>query len=210
MDILDFVQKLAVVQMPNVFNPYSERCPEADQWAAPTIRRSNLAMYLEAAKCTVSSVWFGRDLGYRGGRRTGLPLTDEKHLTVFSSLFGGVELSKATVGPPVAERTAGFVWNVIRRMETPPFLWNIFPFHPFEPGKPMSNRCHKALELKECWWFVASLLDWLQPDIIVAIGQDAHRTLSNRGYDCTYVRHPSYGGHAEFVCGIEELYGLDS
>lgn len=206
MDTSAFVEKLALVRMPNVFNPYRERCLAADRLDAPAIRQRNLTAYLEAAGTIASSVWFGRDLGYRGGRRTGLPLTDEMHLTILTGVFGGVQVSRATVGPPMAERTAGLVWNVIRRMETPPFLWNIFPFHPFEPGEPMSNRCHRATERRECEQFIPQLLDWLQPRIVVAIGQDAHRTLSNLGYKCTYVRHPSYGGHIDFVRGIERIF----
>jgi len=31
-----------------------------------------------------NTIWMGRDLGYRGGRRTGLALTDEAHLPLFS------------------------------------------------------------------------------------------------------------------------------
>ena len=48
---------------------------------APAIRRSNLGLVLEAALAGgISSLWIARDLGHRGGRRTGLALTDEVHL----------------------------------------------------------------------------------------------------------------------------------
>lgn len=209
MDTRAFIEELADVRMPNVFNPYRETCPDADLSQAPNIRRSNLVSYFDAAERIVSSVWFGRDLGYRGGRRTGLPLTDERHLTTFGLQFGGIEVTKATVGPSVSERTAGLVWNVIVRMETPPFLWNVFPFHPHEPGDPMSNRTHRAAESRECDHFIVKILDWLQPSTVVAIGQDAFRVLSRLGYEASYIRHPSYGGHVDFVRGVEQLYGLD-
>src|SRR5262249_29263157 len=93
----------------------------------------------------VDSIWIARDLGYRGGRRTGLPLTDEVHLPTFSHVFGGLKVHRATIGPPVAERTAAIVWRMLRCISVPVFLWNVFPFHPYLPGEPLSNRCHSAV-----------------------------------------------------------------
>jgi hypothetical protein len=50
-------------------------------------------------------MWIARDLGYRGGRRTGVPLADDVHLPLVGQLLGGVELQRATKGPLIAERT---------------------------------------------------------------------------------------------------------
>jgi hypothetical protein len=203
-----FVVDLAEIRLDSVFNPYADRCALSDRREAPAIRRANLTEFLRAAKGTVTSIWFGRDLGYRGGRRTGLALTDEQHLDAFSARYGGISVTQATKGPPIGERTASVVWSILRRLTDPPFLWNVFPFHPHEPDNPMSNRCHTAIERRKCAPLVGALLDWLQPATIVAIGNDAHKALSNLGYECNYVRHPSYGGQADFLRGITELYGL--
>ena len=54
----------------------------------------------------METIWIARDLGYRGGRRTGVPLTDEVHLTHAAALMGGIALERATEGPAIAERTA--------------------------------------------------------------------------------------------------------
>src|SRR5439155_19264406 len=80
-------------------------CPEAADY-----RRANLEAFLEAAiEKGVNTVWIARDLGYRGGRRTGVPLTDDVHLECVSRLFGGLNVKRATLGPVVAERTAAVI-----------------------------------------------------------------------------------------------------
>ncbi|WP_439952990.1 hypothetical protein, partial [Escherichia coli] len=78
----------------------------------------------------VDSIWIARDLGYRGGRRTGLALTDEAHLSAHAGLYGQLPLARATRGPAMTERTATVIWQVLRDLRRPIFLWNVFPLHP--------------------------------------------------------------------------------
>jgi predicted 2-oxoglutarate/Fe(II)-dependent dioxygenase YbiX len=74
-----FAAALAETCLPSVFNPYRETCAHHDHPEA--VRRRNLKRCLEAAlDARVDTIWIARDLGYRGGRRTGVPLTDEVHL----------------------------------------------------------------------------------------------------------------------------------
>jgi hypothetical protein len=205
-----FIEALAAIRLQDVFNPYADRCEVYDKPNAPVLRRQNLCAFLEAATAqTIDSIWIARDLGYRGGRRTGLPLTDEVHLPTFGQVFGGVQLNRATVGPVVAERTAATVWHVLTKMRVPLFLWNVFPFHPYLPGDSLSNRCHTVREWRACESFLIELLDMLKPRQFVAIGTAAYRALTHLGcQDCYYVRHPSYGGQSAFLAGITELYGI--
>jgi hypothetical protein len=91
-----------------------------------------------------------------------------------------------------------------------PFFWNTFPFHPYEVGDPMSNRAHSRQELQQVWALNLELLDLLQPQKLVAIGNDAHDALTREGLKCEYVRHPSYGGQADFVAGLRRIHGLGS
>ena len=203
-----FVEALSTVQLDAVFNPYSDHCPLHDRADAPQRRRANLRRFLESlADDEVDSIWIARDLGYRGGRRTGLPLTDEMHLQTFSEVYG-LPLSRATKGPLMAERTAAIIWNVLQRIDRPVFLWNIFPLHPFEPGNPLSNRCHTRAEREMFSDVLFTLLDMLRPRRVIAIGRDAQKALADMSLDCHAVRHPSYGGQSEFISTMCALYGL--
>jgi uracil-DNA glycosylase len=206
----NFVKALSTVQLDAVFNPYSERCDLYDRADAPKRRRANLRGFLDAVSATgVDSVWIARDLGYRGGRRTGLPLTDEAHLDVFGKIYGRSPV-RATKGDPMAERTAAVIWNVLKDIDRPIFLWNIFPLHPFELGDPLSNRCHTRAEREMFSDVLWALLDMLRPGRIVAIGRDAHKALADLDLDALPVRHPSYGGQTDFVRGMHEIYGCPS
>jgi hypothetical protein len=204
-----FVNDLATLKFAHVFNPYSDCCPDHDRPDAAAIRRRNLVSILAAAEMIgTDSIWFGRDLGYRGGRRTGLALTDELHLAALGKAFGNARIERATRTEPVAERTAREIWKMIKRVPVAPFLWNAFPFHPYEPGDPMTNRCHTAREARMVDDLLGALLTWLRPARIVALGNDAHRALARMGHEAICIRHPSYGGQAAFIAGISDAYGL--
>ncbi len=204
-----FVQALSSVTLENVFNPYAERCPLHDRSDAPRRRQQNLATSLETAiNLKVRTIWIARDLGYRGGRRTGLALTDEVHLDCYSVLFQGLRLAKATKGPAVGERTATVIWQMLQRLDEPVFLWNVFPLHPHAPDDPMSNRCHTRRERQTCAHFLHEIMDLLQPETVIAIGGDAHRAVDELGVRATQVRHPSYGGQNTFIAQIEQAYAL--
>ena len=204
-----FVTTLAQVRLPDVFNPYAECCDVFDRADAPRRRRKNLEAFLEASlDHHVRTIWIARDLGYRGGRRTGLPLTDEVHLALVGQLLGGIELKRATKGPAVAERTAAIVWQVIKRLGQPVVLWNVFPYHPHEPDDPFSNRAHTAAERDAALPLLKALIEMFKPEQLVAIGRDAQQALTELPAPVTGVRHPSYGGQSEFVAGVLKLYGV--
>lgn len=209
MNPLAFVKSLASVDLENVFNPYADTCPVYDLANAPASRRKNLRTYLTAAvEIGINTIWMGRDLGYRGGRRTGLALTDEYHLPEISRLYPGCESRQATRGPAIAERTAAEIWAVLRAIESPPLLWNVFPFHPHEPENPFSNRRFTARELGAVDELNGELIEWLKIRRIVAIGQDAAQYAARFGVEVVTIRHPSYGGTRDFRDGMAALYDL--
>lgn len=203
-----FVDRLADISLPCVFNPYADVCKYHDTEKSPFVRRENLIAYMRAAeRARTDTIWFGRDLGYRGGRRTGLALTDEVHLLTLATLLGAPSIRKATASQTTGERTAADVWGMVVKIRKLPFLWNVFPFHPYEPHNPLTNRRHNARELKACEFATLDIIEWLQPKKVVALGNDAYQALTALRVSAIYIRHPSYGGKADFARGIEALYG---
>ena len=203
-----FVDALATIRLDGVFNPYSNHCEIFDLPNAAELRRSNLIGYLQAIEDSgVDTIWMGRDLGYRGGRRTGLALTDESHLSDMKKCYPGSNPKKVTTGSVVAERTAAEIWAVIKVLDCPPLLWNVFPFHPHESNQPLTNRRFTRKELGLVDELNHELISWLGIRRIISIGQDAAKYASNFGVDVETVRHPSYGGVRDFRAGIKRLYG---
>ncbi|WP_339497261.1 uracil-DNA glycosylase [Pseudomonas sp. EA_15y_Pfl1_P101] len=204
-----FVNALSKLKLDNVFNPYADKCPVHDRSDAVSARRCNLRGYLNAAlEIGVDTIWMGRDLGYRGGRRTGLALTDEYHLSEMTQRYPGSNFKQATVGPALAERTASEIWSVLRAVDLPPMLWNVFPFHPHEPGNPFTNRKFTARELQQVDVLNEMLIKWLKVRRVVAIGQDAFNYASRFGVEVVAIRHPSYGGIKDFRNGMSALYDI--
>lgn len=204
-----FVRELSAYRRDAVFNPYADICVDHDRADAPAVRRRNLRLMLEAAlTAQVDAIWIARDLGYRGGRRTGLALTDEAHLDAMQALMHLEGLRKATKGAIVAERTATVVWEMISRVGRPVMLWNVFPFHPHERDDHMSNRSHTRREREETLPFLMALIELLRPSRLVAIGRDSAEALEGIGLPVVCVRHPSYGGQTDFIAQLEAAYDL--
>lgn len=207
----EFVELVAALRFDDAFNPYSDLCSDFDRPDAARIRRHNLIMVLDAAiDRGVDSIWVARDLGYRGGRRTGLALTDEVHLGAHADLLGTPPLARSTNGPAMAERTATVIWQMLIAIRQPVFLWNVFPLHPHDAGDPMSNRCHTRGERLASRHIMVGLIHLLSPSRVLAIGRDAQLALEDLGVTAEKVRHPSYGGQSEFIAGVSTHYGLDA
>ncbi len=206
-----FIKELTSLEFENTFNPYSDRCEVYDFFDAPKKRRALLKNMLEAASgVEIDSIWIGRDLGYRGGRRTGLALTDDVHLSRHTQRWG-IEVDRPTKGQVVPERTAAVIWSVLSLISSPIFLWNVFPLHPYEAGEHFSNRAHNSKERIAGEDLLALLIEFLKPKRIIAIGNDAEKSAMRiiKHDNVIKVRHPSYGGQNIFLSQIQSLYHLN-
>lgn len=206
----EFVNALKELRFENVFNPYVDRCVVHDLHDAPSRRATALLNLLEAAVATeVNALWIGRDLGHRGGRRTGLALTDDLHLSTHGTRWN-VSIERATTGSMVAERTAAIIWSMLALVSTTVFLWNVFPLHPHEPDDPFTNRSHSPRERAIGEALLAELIAMLRPRRLVAIGNNAAKSADRLATitEVLQVRHPSYGGQSDFLRQIRCLYDL--
>lgn len=208
MNLHPFVNSVSALQFDNCFNPYVDRCEIHDHHDAPHRRAMALSAILEsAARKPIDAIWVGRDLGYRGGRRTGLALTDDVHIDHHANRWD-IVTQRPTIGAVVAERTAAVIWSVLDRIESRIFLWNVFPLHPHEADDPFTNRQHNARERRAGEDLLQALIFLLRPARIIAIGNDA-TAAANRVENMipvVCVRHPSYGGQSQFLRQIAELY----
>lgn len=206
----NFVEQLAALRFRDAFNPYADECSSCDVEGASKQRAAILSSILEAARSVdLDSIWVGRDLGYRGGRRTGLALTDDVHFHAHLSRWH-IDMDRPTIGQPVSERTASVIWQVLERIDRPIFLWNVYPLHPHAADDPFSNRSHNAAERRAGMEVLSQLVSLLKPRRLVAVGNDAEKALHPFGgeIEVIKVRHPSYGGQADFLRQVRQTYGL--
>lgn len=205
-----FVEAVSTLDLMNTFNPYSHQCIVHDVDNAPHRRATTLHMLLAKAEDSeIDSFWIGRDLGYRGGRRTGLALTDDVHFLIHARRWG-IRAERSTKGEAVRERTAAVIWGALSQIEASIFLWNVFPLHPHNVDDPFSNRPHNSHERKIGEEILSELIGMLKPRRLIAIGNDAAQTAHRLAsyHDVYQVRHPSYGGQNVFLQQIQKLYRL--
>lgn len=142
-----FLNDLSSFEAERVFNPWAANCRRVDIDQSFSVRLQNLRTVMSAcADANEVDVWIGRDLGWRGGRRTGVALVDELSLHAYARSIDASGLAKATVGPAMKERTATEIHLARARVSKKLFFWNVFPFHPHEQDNPCSNRMHTRSE----------------------------------------------------------------
>ncbi|NKK45794.1 uracil-DNA glycosylase [Rhizobium leguminosarum] len=206
-----FIERLATLNLEDCFNPYSDTCSVFDRERAPAIRKKNLLRIFGSLESAAEiDIWVGRDLGYRGGRRTGLALTDEYSLELYASHLRLSRLERATSGPVVKERTAANIFQILTQVDIPILTWNVFPLHPHENGKPFTNRQHTKSEAEVGFTFLDELCSIFPVRRMVAIGNDAATWAQRLKVSNLHVRHPSYGGQSTFLAQMRDIYGLFS
>ncbi len=195
--IEQFVKTLShVSHTDTVFNPYQNR-----------ILQKNVQLYLATMVAQRPQVLLvGEALGYRGGRLTGIPFTSE-HIVHQHPYFGAVNGYQLITEKQslTKEQSATIVWETIEGLSIMPLFWNAYPFHPHKKNRPQSNRAPAAAELRAGQTFLTQLVGLFEIQVVVAVGRKASHSLQKLGLAHHPVRHPAYGGKADFVQGLHEI-----
>jgi len=144
-----------------------------------------------------------------GARFTGVPFSDEDRLCFPGSCYDRT----STREKAYREATAGVVLDVLGSRRDV-VCWNIVPWHPHQPGEPLSNNDPDAETIE----YGMKALEWffhrLYPETkAVAVGKLPEKMLQGfkaEGREIQLVatlRHPARGGANEFRAQAAELLG---
>jgi hypothetical protein len=199
---------------PGVCNPYRDEHPDLDQPGGARQRRRNLEAYLERVG-RPRLVLLGEALGFRGGRFSGIAFTSERQLCGPKDR----RLTWATDPPfrPTSrnpalwlEPSGSIVWDAIGGSPEGVLLWNTFPWHPWRPSGPLTNRLPERGMVRENLHVLERLLEEVGgardvrdvrdvPDVrVIAVGRTAQAGLAAVGIEAPAVRHPAHGGASLF------------
>lgn len=174
------------------------------------LRKRNLELYLAEMQARKPRyLLLGEAPGHRGALRTGIPFSCES-LLHSHPFFQNRDYVIEPVGEQLQiENSALVVWHVLDKHPLLPIIWNIFPFHPHEPGNPDSNRTPKKSELELGKEILLDLLQVFPVGHIAAVGRKAEsmtmRSGSNLPPEVQYIRHPARGGGALFASHLAEF-----
>ncbi|MFC1960676.1 uracil-DNA glycosylase [Chloroflexota bacterium] len=175
------------------------------------VRRENLRLYLtEMLRLEPPVLLVGEAPGYQGCRRSGIPFTSD---AIMLDPPEGVQLFGLDLGFRMSpeyekarkEPSATIVWQTIAQTGFCPLIWSAYPFHPHKKDKPLSNRAPRAGELEQGREFLAMVLELIDLPTVIAVGNNAAKSLTALEIKFVKVRHPSHGGKAEFVAGFEAV-----
>ena len=226
--ISSFIDTLSAYRRFCVFNPWGEEDAALDVPGAAAVRRRQLSLYLARRIGRARIVFMAEACGYQGGRFSGIAMTCERmllsrHPAVTAEMIlgeAGTRTSRADSPLPLKEtqRRCGFneptdtvVWGAAAEAGLLPeefLLWNIFPFHPYQKGNPLTNRTPTEAELADGLSFAKIFLELAGTVQIFAVGKKSEETLATAGFNVIGLRHPANGGARQFREGLLAALGV--
>jgi hypothetical protein len=192
-----------------VFNQYRSDDPEIDVRGGAAKRRENLRRYLKAIR-EPRYAFIGLAAGYRGARFTGVAFTDEDRLCFPGSCYDPTSRRER----PWRELSGGVVMDLLGA-RTDVVCWNLVPWHPHQPGEPLSNADPDRETIDQGLTALEFFFQRLYPrTAAVAVGRISAQALSSLRVNgkpvpvAAELRHPSHGGAAEFRVQATSLLGL--
>ncbi len=215
MSVEKFIDGLRNCPEGHLFNPWWQRDEENDDYTnAPEIRRQQLSCYLRERLGRTKYLLIGEALGYQGGHFSGIAMTSERMLLgnlcnrgiepehVFTLMQPARTSREELRNGGFSEPTATIVWGHLLGAGIDPYefaIWNALPWHPYSADKGMlSNRTPSQNELNSGHAHLLKLIDILNPQAFVAVGEKAAIQLELLNLKHTKVRHPANGGAGKF------------
>ena len=193
---------------PNVFNPWTQRDTADRQTNGPAARLARLTAHLSTK---AKRILIGEAPGYQGCRVTGIPFTSER-LIIASHIprIAPASARLSTRSRPWSEPSATIVWETLHSLGIAgdTILWNAFPWHPFKPGTPHSNRTPTSAEREQGLPVLEALLMIFPRATLLAVGRNAERSLRDIARHAIPLRHPSMGGATAFRDGLRRALGF--
>jgi uracil-DNA glycosylase len=186
-----------------LYNLYHSADPCFDLPQAAAIRRANLFSFLSSLPGRPPTLLVGEAPGWRGCRFSGVPFTSEVQLTRDMLPFQGQHSSNRDV--PYGEASATIFWGTLSPYHPQFFVWSSLPFHPYQPGKPLSNRTPAMEELRAYLPLLNEVIKLVAPQQVMAVGRRAQQALVWLQIPAIPIRHPSHGGAKMFQSSIIPL-----
>ena len=210
-----FIETLRQTPEGNLFNPWWQRDEQHDDYSnSAEIRRHQLKFYLQERLGRCRFLLVGEALGYQGGHFSGIAMTSERmllgHLSnkgirpehIFTSITPTRTSREDVRKDGFSEPTATIAWGHLLAAGIDPYdftIWNALPWHPYHASKGMlSNRTPVDKEFAAGLQCLERLLDLMQPQKIVAVGEKAALQLEKLRLKYYKVRHPANGGAGKF------------
>jgi hypothetical protein len=191
--------------LPNLFNPWRERCTHDEPCNGPDAKLARLAAHLA---CDPKFILCGEAAGYQGCRHSGIAFTSERllregripRISPMSHRLTSREL-------PYSEPSATIVWEALYNLgiEERTILWNALPMHPHKSRDGQSNRTPTSEEFEIGKRALRMLVREFPLAKVVAVGRKAEKSLKTMDIRAEYVRHPANGGATKFAQGLELL-----
>lgn len=193
MTTLDFVSYLKDLKTPNSqsFNFYGNFLLDPHE---AVVARKNLLRYLmQMYKLRPMILLVGEAPGKDGCALTGIPFTSEYQIASEPFFAHGYEIYNAE--SPTKERSASSIWQILSTKSKLPLMWNIYPFHPFDPVT-RKNRTPSKQEIEIGIDVLNKLIEMFGIRKIYGIGRTSSNILKNHPLFIDYIRYPSYGGQS--------------
>ena len=170
---------------------------------------NNLRVYLDSMLKQKGKriLLVGEAPGYKGCKITGIPFTSGDVFETIEHPFLKKIRKKITLKNIEKENTASIVWRYLATKEITPLFWNSYPYHPHPQDDKNKNRAPKAQEIEQGVVYLRGLKELFKPKVIAGIGNSGVKCakLAFPEWEVFYIRHPSFGGKADFIKGMDKL-----